>query len=118
MESSRKTELANMHKQAVIIGGGVVGASVALALVRKGWGVTVIEKEETVGRGSTARSSSVVRCHYTRPEGIALAHEGQLTWAGGNLQSSLLPNPPIGKPVFYSFSKVRVREALLQNPWE
>ncbi|HKB16059.1 MAG TPA: FAD-binding oxidoreductase, partial [Planctomycetota bacterium] len=32
------------------------------------------------GRGSTRRSSAVIRCHYGEREAIKLAHEGRATW--------------------------------------
>ena len=69
-----------MKLHAVVIGAGIVGCGTALALARKGWRVTVVERLEGVGLGSTARSSTVVRCHYTRPEAIRLAVEGREVW--------------------------------------
>ncbi len=66
--------------RAVVIGCGIVGASAALALARRGWRVTVIDRAAGPGRGSTARSSSVIRCHYTHVEAIKLAHEGRHVW--------------------------------------
>lgn len=69
-----------MSQRAVVIGGGIVGCSTALALARNGWSVLVVERLADVGQGSTARSSTVVRCHYTRPEGVRLAVEGRSVW--------------------------------------
>ena len=69
-----------MSQRAVIIGGGIVGCSAALALARNGWSVLVVERRAGVGLGSTARSSAVVRCHYSRPEGVRLAVEGRSVW--------------------------------------
>lgn len=69
-----------MSARAVVIGGGIVGCGAALALVRKGWRVTVVERLPSVGLGSTASSSTVIRCHYTRPEAIRLALEGRMVW--------------------------------------
>ena len=69
-----------MPKRAVVIGAGIIGTATALELSRKGWDVTVIEPHKGPGLGSTSYSSSVVRCHYTRPEAIALAHEGACLW--------------------------------------
>ncbi len=70
-----------MVGNAVVIGAGIIGTSVALELGRRDYNVTVIEREAEVGRGSTLRSSSVIRCHYTRKEAVALAYEGQRVWA-------------------------------------
>ncbi len=70
-----------MTQSALIIGAGIVGVSTALSLARRGWDVKVVEKNHAVGCGSTASTSSVIRCHYTRAEAIALAHEGATLWA-------------------------------------
>jgi glycine/D-amino acid oxidase-like deaminating enzyme len=66
--------------RAVVIGCGIVGASTALALARRGWSVTVVDRAPGPGLGSTARSSSVIRCHYTHEEAIKLALEGRRVW--------------------------------------
>ena len=65
---------------AAVIGCGIVGASAALELARRGWEVTVLDREGGPGRGSTSKSASVVRCTYTHPEGIKLAFEGLRVW--------------------------------------
>ncbi|MGV9776967.1 FAD-dependent oxidoreductase [Streptosporangium sp. NPDC003464] len=44
----------------VVIGSGVIGASVALELARRGWQVTVVDKAGGAGHGSTSASSAVV----------------------------------------------------------
>lgn len=67
-------------KRAAVIGAGIVGASTALELARRGWKVVVFDREKGAGLGSTARSSSVIRCHYTLPEAIMLALEGRMVW--------------------------------------
>jgi glycine/D-amino acid oxidase-like deaminating enzyme len=57
----------------VVIGGGVEGLSTARALVERGVAdVTVVERE-TIGSGGTAKSSSIVRCHYGVPSLAAMA---------------------------------------------
>ena len=74
--------MPTMKRTVVVIGGGIVGCGAALAMARRGWNVRVVEQNEAVGQGSTARSSTVVRCHYTRPEAIRLAVEGRSVWQG------------------------------------
>jgi sarcosine oxidase subunit beta len=69
-----------MTQHVVVLGAGIVGASAALALQRRGFSVTVVEEKEGAGLGSTAKSSSVIRCHYTKPEAIAIAREGRSIW--------------------------------------
>src|SRR3989338_793272 len=69
-----------MTRKAVVVGAGIVGCSVALELARRGYQVRVVERNEEVGHGSTALSSSVVRCHYGKPEAVRLAREGRAVW--------------------------------------
>jgi sarcosine oxidase subunit beta len=49
---------------AVVIGAGIMGCSVAFHLAQRGLSVTVLEKE-TVGAGGTGRSSAIIRQHYS-----------------------------------------------------
>ena len=64
-----------------IIGGGIIGCSIALALARKGMSVKVIERLGAVGHGSTSASSAIVRRYYSQPGMIAVAHESAHIWA-------------------------------------
>ncbi|MBI2527104.1 MAG: FAD-binding oxidoreductase [Candidatus Rokubacteria bacterium] len=50
---------------AVVIGGGVMGASIAYHLARRGVGRTVLLEKATVCSGTSAKSSAIVRTHYT-----------------------------------------------------
>ena len=52
-------------KQAVIIGSGVIGCAVGLQLSRKGYSVTLVDKNPEVGYGSTSNSCAVVRFSYS-----------------------------------------------------
>ena len=49
---------------ALIIGGGVMGCSVAFYLAERGLQVTLLEKG-VIGEGSTGRSSAIIRQHYS-----------------------------------------------------
>lgn len=76
-----------MHIQAdaVVIGAGVVGASIALELQRAGTDVVVVDKAGGIGHGSTSASSGVVRFHYSSHAGVATSWEavhGWTDWAG------------------------------------
>lgn len=64
----------------VVIGAGVVGASVALELQRSGRRVVVVDKGEAVGGGSTSASASIVRFTYSTLEGVAVAYEAMHRW--------------------------------------
>ena len=69
-----------MTTDAVVVGAGVIGASVALELARRGFAVTVVDAGEQVGGASTSASSTVVRFHYFTFEGVAMAYESMLRW--------------------------------------
>jgi sarcosine oxidase subunit beta len=63
-----------------VIGAGVVGSSIALALARDGHQVTVVDRAPGPGLGSTSASSAIVRFHYSTYEGVALAWEAKHEW--------------------------------------
>ncbi len=56
-----------------IIGGGVVGASVAFHLTRLGCRRVVVLERGQVAGGATARSSGIVRTHYSVPINVRVA---------------------------------------------
>jgi sarcosine oxidase subunit beta len=59
---------------AIVVGAGVQGASLAFHLARRGAKVLVVERE-TVAAGATGRSSGFVRMHYD------LESDSRLAWA-------------------------------------
>jgi sarcosine oxidase, subunit beta len=65
---------------AVIIGAGVVGSSIALELARSGRDVLVLDKGGGPGLGSTSASSAIVRFHYSTYEGVAVSWEAKFAW--------------------------------------
>ncbi len=58
---------------AVIIGGGIVGASIAHYLALKGQKDIVLLEKDTIASGATGSSGALVRMHYTNPWDTALA---------------------------------------------
>ena len=56
---------ATINTDVVIIGGGVMGASIALELSKAGRKVVVIDKGGAAGGGSTSASSAIVRFTYS-----------------------------------------------------
>jgi glycine/D-amino acid oxidase-like deaminating enzyme len=58
---------------AVVIGGGIIGASVAHFLTELGYGDVVLVEKRRLGRGSTQYSAAHVRQHYTNEVAIRLA---------------------------------------------
>ncbi|HEY4164211.1 MAG TPA: FAD-dependent oxidoreductase [Dongiaceae bacterium] len=65
---------------AIVIGAGVIGASVALALARKGRSVLSIDKLPAAGYGSTSGSCAIIRPFYSTVDGSALAYESHFYW--------------------------------------
>jgi sarcosine oxidase subunit beta len=61
---------------AVIVGAGVIGASVALELSKKGYRTLNIDRESGAGHGSSAWSSGILRTFYTAEESCKFAWEG------------------------------------------
>ncbi len=59
---------------AVVIGGGVNGASTAFQLARRGLRVVLVEQGQ-LGFGATGKSGALVRCHYANPYEAALTLE-------------------------------------------
>jgi glycine/D-amino acid oxidase-like deaminating enzyme len=58
---------------AIVIGGGVIGTSIACHLARLGAGRVLLLERAELGGGTTAQSSCIVRTHYSVPENVALA---------------------------------------------
>jgi glycine/D-amino acid oxidase-like deaminating enzyme len=69
-----------MNADVVVIGAGVMGASIALELARSGRDVVVADKGDAVGGASTSASSSVVRTNYSTLEGVTAAWEATHAW--------------------------------------
>jgi sarcosine oxidase, subunit beta len=67
-----------MHRtaQAIIIGGGVIGVSIAFHLVRLGMRDVLLLDRGWLGCQATGQSGALVRTHYTNP------HEARLALAG------------------------------------
>ena len=70
-----------LHRaDAVVVGAGVIGSSVALGLASTGRSVLVVDKAGAVGHGSTSASSAIVRFHYSTYQGVAAAWEAKHCW--------------------------------------
>ncbi|MBI4012038.1 MAG: FAD-binding oxidoreductase [Candidatus Rokubacteria bacterium] len=57
----------------VVIGGGVMGTSIAFHLARRRVGRVILLEKNTVCSGTSAKSSAIVRTHYTTPTTAAMA---------------------------------------------
>jgi sarcosine oxidase, subunit beta len=65
---------------AIVIGAGVIGASIAFELCKRGYGTLNIDKLPAAGYGPTSNSCSIVRAHYSSRDGVAMAYEGFFYW--------------------------------------
>ena len=57
----------------VVIGGGVIGVSIAYHLARFGCRNVLLLERGQLGGGTTAQSSCILRTHYSVPENVTLA---------------------------------------------
>jgi glycine/D-amino acid oxidase-like deaminating enzyme len=57
----------------IVIGGGVIGASVAFHLALFGAKSVLLLERDTVGAGTTSQSSGILRTHYSVRENVELA---------------------------------------------
>jgi len=57
----------------VVVGGGVIGTSIACHLARFGASRVLLLERGQLGGGTTAQSSCVLRTHYSVPENVAFA---------------------------------------------
>lgn len=65
---------------AIIIGAGIVGVSVAFALSKRGMKTLNVDALPAAGYGSTSNSSAVIRPFYSSTTMCALAHESRSCW--------------------------------------
>lgn len=67
--SSNRTRTADI----VILGAGVMGASIAFHLAQRKAGRILVIDKDYAGRGGSGRSSALIRMHYSFPAEVQLA---------------------------------------------
>lgn len=65
---------------AIIIGAGIIGVSIAFELAKKGYKTLNVDKLNAAGAGSTINTCAIIRTHYSTLEGTAMAYESYLHW--------------------------------------
>ena len=65
---------------AIVIGAGVMGASITLELARSGRRVLCIDAGPAVGSGSTSSSSAIIRFNYSTFDSVLTAWEAAHRW--------------------------------------
>jgi sarcosine oxidase subunit beta len=72
---------SGLDKGVVIVGGGIIGASVAFHLAERGFTeVTVVERHR-IGEGSTARATGGIRQQFTSRVNAAMVHRSVGFWS-------------------------------------
>lgn len=69
------------HWDAIVIGAGIVGASVARELAARGLRTLALDRLAAASYGSTANSCAIVRPYYSTVAGSAIAYESHFVWA-------------------------------------
>src|SRR2546429_19527 len=69
MEGTVMTETTDI----IIIGGGVIGTSIAYHLARRGEGQILLLERQAICNGTTGRSGAIVRQHYSNDFSIRMA---------------------------------------------
>lgn len=77
MKSRHRT---NDRYDAIVIGAGIIGASVGFHLAKAGRRTLNVEKRSAAGFGSTSSSCAIVRFHYSTMQGCAMARESYFHW--------------------------------------
>jgi sarcosine oxidase subunit beta len=60
----------------VVIGGGVMGTSIAFHLARRGAGRVLVLEKSFLGAGSSGKSGAIIRQHYSHPLTASMAQHG------------------------------------------
>jgi sarcosine oxidase, subunit beta len=68
--------------EVVIVGGGVMGASIAYHLAARGVRDVVLMERNTLASGPTGRSTAIIRRHYSQPLLVRMAEHGLRTYSG------------------------------------
>ena len=74
----------------IVIGAGVIGASVAFHLAELGAKRVLVLERLQIGAGTGAQSSGILRTHYSVPENVQLAHQ---SWAAFNSFAHYVDDP-------------------------
>ena len=77
----------------IVIGAGVIGASVAFHLAELGAKSVLVLDRDQVGSGTGAQSSGILRTHYSVPENVRLAHQ---SWAAFAAYADYVDDPEAG----------------------
>lgn len=75
------TKLKPEDAEVVVVGAGIIGSSIALALARAGLSTIVVDREPSVGHGATSSSAGIARVHATDAQSSLLAKDALDIWS-------------------------------------
>lgn len=89
----------DQRADAVVIGAGVIGASIGHELARRGWSTLNVDALASAGAGSTGSSSAIVRFTYSTRAGVAMSWEGMHAWAEwpDHVAAGVAPDRPLAE---------------------
>lgn len=87
----------NRRYDAIIIGAGVIGSSIAWSLAREGLKTLNVDALPAAGYGSTSHSSAIIRPLYSHVEAAALAHEARHRWVNWQAFLEAPSNEPLAR---------------------
>jgi len=70
----------DIRADVLVLGAGVIGASVARAMAKAGHDVLTLDRNAGVGDGSTGASAGIIRVHASDSQSSALAADGLIAW--------------------------------------
>src|ERR1700758_23596 len=71
--TNSRTDARPATADIVIVGAGVIGASIAFHLAKRNAGNIVVIDKGHVGQGGSGHSSALIRMHYSYPPEVQLA---------------------------------------------
>ncbi len=99
-----------MTERIVVIGAGVVGSAVALALARRGAGVTMLEAEAEPGLAASGTNSGILHTGFDSTPGVL---ETEMILRAGELRDPVLE--ALGVPVLRCGAEMRPTDAAQRN---
>ena len=72
--------MAQETADSVVIGGGVMGCSIAYQLAKRGFGKIILCERDGIASGSTGGSSALIRMHYSNKSTIQMAWRSLLAF--------------------------------------
>ncbi|MEM7308648.1 MAG: FAD-dependent oxidoreductase [Planctomycetota bacterium] len=97
----------------VVLGGGIIGTNIALALAERAAGRVVLLEKSALGAGSTGKSGAILRQHYGNPVTVAMARESLHFYA--DFERRYGDDIGFRQPGMVFFARAEEREALEAN---